>query len=83
MTKKIVDRRTVESLLALAAMGKVRIVKEYENHEPVLVAVSASGRSLGIIGEKYKYRFNKFLLEHSANDGLFEGFPQTTKDEMN
>lgn len=79
LPKKIFLRQGCESLLALAEMGKVRIIKEHTNDGPVYFAVSASGAPIGIIGERYKYMFENLLLEKGSGDGLFDGCSQTSR----
>jgi hypothetical protein len=76
--KKIIDYASCQSLLALVNMGKVRIVKEHTESGPLLIAVSASGNTIGAIGERYKYLFETVISERGSGDGLFEGCSQTT-----
>ena len=76
--KKIVSLETSQALVSMIEMGKVRIFKEHTSEGPVLTVVSASGSPIGVIGERYKYMFEKFLVEQGSGDGLFEGCSQTT-----
>jgi hypothetical protein len=65
-------------LLTLIEQGKARIIKEFKDGSPALVAVSASGAPIGVVARKYVYLFEPVLLERGSGDGLFEGFSQTT-----
>jgi hypothetical protein len=75
--KKIIDRERVESLLALAEMGKARIVKEHTDNGPVYAVFSASGTPLGTVDKRWAYMFEASLLRGGSGDGLFDGFSQT------
>lgn len=76
--KKIVSLETAQALIAMIEMGKVRIFKEHTPDGAVLRAVSASGYPIGIIGERYRYMFEKMIETHGSEDGLFAGHSQTT-----
>lgn len=76
--KKIVSRETAQALIAMIEMGKARIFKEHTpNDGAVLTAVSASGYPIGIIGERYRYLFEKAMIDYGSGDGFF-GDSQTT-----
>lgn len=75
--KKIVDRHTAKSLLALVKMGKARIVKEHTVDGPEYAVFSASGTPCGIIGKRWEYLFEAALIRQGSGDGLLEGCSQT------
>ena len=77
--KKIVSFDTIQSLAALVDMGQVRVIKEHTSDGPLLIAVSRSGKTLGAIGERYKYLFEAKISERGSGDGLFEGCSQTSR----
>jgi hypothetical protein len=76
--KEINDYKTINCLLALIEIRKARVIKEFVNGNPVFTIVSSSGTNIGVIGERYKYLFDKYMFEHGSGDGLFDGCSQTT-----
>ena len=77
--KKIVDRHSAESLLALVKMGKARVVKEHTDCGPEYACFSSSGTPIGVIGARWAYLFEAALIQQGAGDGLFEGHSQTVR----
>lgn len=80
--KKITDRHACEALLTLIRIGRAKVVKEHGEGGPNYFIFSASGASIGKIGEKYKYMFEEAVINRGSGDGLFEGFSQTVKPDQ-
>lgn len=79
--RKIADRSTAESLLALIRMGKARVVKEHTGDGPEYAVFSASGTPIGIAGKRWVYLFEAALIQQGAGDGLFDGCSQTVRPD--
>jgi hypothetical protein len=72
------SRRQANQLLQLCELGNAFVFKTLVNGDRKYTVCAKSGRELALVGEKYRFEFERFFNSHGTGDGLFPGCDQTT-----